>query len=153
MYAEFLVKNQVFVGTELSLFNFINCTYVKRVARSIRNRACPASSFEVVSHISNTAANFKTMGEQLKLRGVLSGHGNWVTAIATTQEDPTLVLTASRDKVSFCFFKIKMCHCEQSLPSLYPFIYVDHHRVDPCPRGGQLRLCSPCLEGPQPLRL
>lgn len=38
------------------------------------------------------------MGEQLKLRGVLSGHGNWVTAIATTQEDPTLVLTASRDK-------------------------------------------------------
>lgn len=40
------------------------------------------------------------MGEQLKLRGVLSGHGNWVTAIATTQEDPTLVLTASRDKVN-----------------------------------------------------
>lgn len=41
------------------------------------------------------------MGEQLKLRGVLSGHGGWVTAIATTQEDPTLVLTASRDKVNF----------------------------------------------------
>lgn len=39
------------------------------------------------------------MGEQLKLRGVLSGHGGWVTAIATTQEDSTMVLTASRDKV------------------------------------------------------
>lgn len=38
------------------------------------------------------------MGEQLKLRGVLSGHGNWVTAIATTAEDPSLLLTASRDK-------------------------------------------------------
>jgi len=48
------------------------------------------------------------MGEQLKLRGVLSGHGNWVTAIATTQEDPTLVLTASRDKVNICFFKMEM---------------------------------------------
>jgi guanine nucleotide-binding protein subunit beta-2-like 1 protein len=39
------------------------------------------------------------MGEQLKLRGVLSGHGGWVTAIATTQEDASVLLTASRDKV------------------------------------------------------
>lgn len=39
------------------------------------------------------------MGEQLKLRGVLSGHGGWVTAIATTPEDPNMILTASRDKV------------------------------------------------------
>jgi len=38
------------------------------------------------------------MGEQLKLRGVLSGHGGWVTAIATTSEDPNMILTASRDK-------------------------------------------------------
>lgn len=38
------------------------------------------------------------MGEALKLRGVLSGHGGWITAIATTQEDSTMVLTASRDK-------------------------------------------------------
>jgi len=40
------------------------------------------------------------MGEQLKLRGVLSGHGGWVTAIATTPEDPNMILTASRDKVN-----------------------------------------------------
>ena len=40
------------------------------------------------------------MGEQLKLRGVLRGHGGWVTAIATTSEDPTMLLTASRDKVN-----------------------------------------------------
>lgn len=38
------------------------------------------------------------MGEALKLRGTLEGHGGWVTAIATTPEDPTMILTASRDK-------------------------------------------------------
>jgi len=38
------------------------------------------------------------MGEQLKLRGTLQGHGGWVTAIASTSEDPTMILTASRDK-------------------------------------------------------
>mmetsp|Transcript_21828 Transcript_21828/g.36518 ORF Transcript_21828/g.36518 Transcript_21828/m.36518 type:complete len:317 (+) Transcript_21828:74-1024(+) len=38
------------------------------------------------------------MGEQLKHRGTLVGHGGWVTAIATTPEDPTMILTASRDK-------------------------------------------------------
>jgi guanine nucleotide-binding protein subunit beta-2-like 1 protein len=39
------------------------------------------------------------MGEQLKLRGILSGHGGWITAIATTSEDSSMILTASRDKV------------------------------------------------------
>lgn len=34
----------------------------------------------------------------MKLRGVLSGHGGWVTAIATTVEDPSMILTSSRDK-------------------------------------------------------
>jgi guanine nucleotide-binding protein subunit beta-2-like 1 protein len=38
------------------------------------------------------------MGEQLSLKGILSGHGGWVSAIATTPEDPNLLLTASRDK-------------------------------------------------------
>jgi len=38
------------------------------------------------------------MGEQLKLRGILSGHGGWITAIATTSEDSSMILTASRDK-------------------------------------------------------
>jgi guanine nucleotide-binding protein subunit beta-2-like 1 protein len=38
------------------------------------------------------------MGENLNLRGTLVGHGGWVTAIATTAEDPNMVLTASRDK-------------------------------------------------------
>lgn len=38
------------------------------------------------------------MGEHLTLRGELVGHGGWVTSIATTPEDPDLVLSASRDK-------------------------------------------------------
>lgn len=38
------------------------------------------------------------MGEQLQLRGELPGHFGWVTAIATTPEDPELLLSASRDK-------------------------------------------------------
>jgi guanine nucleotide-binding protein subunit beta-2-like 1 protein len=38
------------------------------------------------------------MGEQLTLRGTLVGHGGWISSIATTPEDPNLLLTASRDK-------------------------------------------------------
>mmetsp|Transcript_35680 Transcript_35680/g.77867 ORF Transcript_35680/g.77867 Transcript_35680/m.77867 type:complete len:316 (+) Transcript_35680:51-998(+) len=38
------------------------------------------------------------MGEQLTLRGTLTGHNGWVTAIATTPEDPTMILSSSRDK-------------------------------------------------------
>ncbi|KAI9277258.1 guanine nucleotide-binding protein subunit beta-2-like 1 [Phascolomyces articulosus] len=36
--------------------------------------------------------------DTLTLRGTLEGHGNWVTAIATTSEAPDMVLSASRDK-------------------------------------------------------
>jgi len=38
------------------------------------------------------------MAETLKLRGVLEGHGDWVTQIATTNQVPDMILTASRDK-------------------------------------------------------
>lgn len=38
------------------------------------------------------------MGEQLTLRGTLVGHGGWVTSIATTPEDPNMIVSASRDK-------------------------------------------------------
>ncbi|KAF7731802.1 cross-pathway control WD-repeat protein cpc2 [Apophysomyces ossiformis] len=36
--------------------------------------------------------------DALTLRGTLKGHGNWVTAIATTSEAPDMVLSASRDR-------------------------------------------------------
>jgi len=35
----------------------------------------------------------------MKLKGELVGHGGWITAIATTGENPNMILTASRDKV------------------------------------------------------
>jgi guanine nucleotide-binding protein subunit beta-2-like 1 protein len=38
------------------------------------------------------------MSETLTLRGTLSGHGDWVTSLATTTEDPNLLLSSSRDK-------------------------------------------------------
>jgi guanine nucleotide-binding protein subunit beta-2-like 1 protein len=38
------------------------------------------------------------MGEQLTLRGILEGHEGWVTSIATTHENPSMVLSSSRDK-------------------------------------------------------
>ena len=38
------------------------------------------------------------MGEQLSLRGTLVGHGGWITSIATTVENPNIILSSSRDK-------------------------------------------------------
>jgi len=38
------------------------------------------------------------MSETLTLRGTLRGHGDWITSLATTPEDPNLLLSSSRDK-------------------------------------------------------
>jgi guanine nucleotide-binding protein subunit beta-2-like 1 protein len=38
------------------------------------------------------------MTDSLQYRGVLKGHRNWVTAIATTYEQSNMILSASRDK-------------------------------------------------------
>jgi guanine nucleotide-binding protein subunit beta-2-like 1 protein len=37
-------------------------------------------------------------GESMTLRGTLVGHNDWVTSLATTPEDPNLLLSSSRDK-------------------------------------------------------
>jgi guanine nucleotide-binding protein subunit beta-2-like 1 protein len=38
------------------------------------------------------------MSESIVLRGVMAGHEGWVTSIATTAEQPDMILTGSRDK-------------------------------------------------------
>jgi len=38
------------------------------------------------------------MSESLQLRGILKGHGGWVTCIATSSENPDIILSGSRDK-------------------------------------------------------
>merc|ERR1712088_838591 len=38
------------------------------------------------------------MGETLQLRGTLTGHGGWVTQIATNPKFPEMILSSSRDK-------------------------------------------------------
>jgi guanine nucleotide-binding protein subunit beta-2-like 1 protein len=39
-----------------------------------------------------------TVSDNLTLRGTLKGHGDWITSLATTPEDPNLLLSSSRDK-------------------------------------------------------
>ena len=38
------------------------------------------------------------MAEQLVMRGQLEGHNGWVTSLATSLENPNMLLSASRDK-------------------------------------------------------
>ncbi|KAI6788646.1 Guanine nucleotide-binding protein subunit beta-like, partial [Hortaea werneckii] len=38
------------------------------------------------------------MAEQLVLRGTLEGHSGWVTSLATSLENPNMLLSASRDR-------------------------------------------------------
>jgi guanine nucleotide-binding protein subunit beta-2-like 1 protein len=41
------------------------------------------------------------MGDSLQLRGILKGHNGWVTCIATSAENPDMILSGSRDKKIF----------------------------------------------------
>jgi guanine nucleotide-binding protein subunit beta-2-like 1 protein len=41
------------------------------------------------------------MGDTLQLRGILKGHNGWVTCIATSAENPDMILSGSRDKKVF----------------------------------------------------
>jgi len=38
------------------------------------------------------------MGDALQLKGILKGHNGWVTCIATSAENPDMILSGSRDK-------------------------------------------------------
>jgi hypothetical protein len=51
--------------------------------------------FFVVLHQKPTTTIIK-MGEPLAFKGSLAAHAGWVTAIATSSENPDMILTASR---------------------------------------------------------
>lgn len=59
----------------------------------------PSFFLRQTAHI--TSLMFLAMSEQLKLKGTLIGHNGWVTQIATTHEQPDMILSASRGKPSF----------------------------------------------------
>merc|ERR1711997_436709 len=48
--------------------------------------------------LTDSTDQIEIMSEQMTWEGSLVGHGDWVTAIATTNEAPDMVLSASRDK-------------------------------------------------------
>jgi guanine nucleotide-binding protein subunit beta-2-like 1 protein len=54
--------------------------------------------------------------DHLQLRGELKGHGGWVTAIATTLEQPDTIISASRDK-SIIVWKLAKSNNEEGLES------------------------------------
>eukprot|EP00924_Labyrinthula_sp_SR-Ha-C_P006193 maker-scaffold_63-augustus-gene-0.0-mRNA-1 protein AED:0.10 eAED:0.10 QI:0/0/0.5/1/0/0.33/6/394/538 len=52
--------------------------------------------------------------EEIRLRGVLEGHSGWVTALATTPENPNLLLSASRDKTLLIWHLNPGSHAQES---------------------------------------
>merc|ERR1712226_797426 len=48
--------------------------------------------------LTDSKDQINIMSEQMTLKGTLKGHNGWVTAIATTNENPDMILSASRDK-------------------------------------------------------
>lgn len=60
-------------------------------------------SFQLVEYFARRIPQ-TTMSESLRYLGSLQGHKGWITAIATSSENPDMILTASRGRFlgSFC---------------------------------------------------
>jgi len=56
------------------------------------------SDAAILVAMSDKFNNQDQNNDQLSIKGDLKGHGGWVTAIATSMEQPDMILTASRDK-------------------------------------------------------
>ena len=54
------------------------------------------SSFYHISAARTLSKSLYNMSEPLMFKGTLAGHSGWVTAIATSPENPDMILTASR---------------------------------------------------------
>merc|ERR1711903_226597 len=51
-----------------------------------------------MGHLPGVKSTMTSEQNNFAMRGTLEGHSGWVTAIATTQENPDMILSASRDK-------------------------------------------------------
>merc|ERR1712196_309433 len=51
-----------------------------------------------MGHQSGAKSTMTSEQNNFKMRGALEGHCGWVTSIATTNENPEMILSASRDK-------------------------------------------------------
>lgn len=87
------------------------------------------------------------MSESLVLKGTLEGHGGWVTAIATSAENPDVILSSSRGMSSLM---TSLVYAVADLASPSSFRRQEHHRLAAHPRRHLLRLpqegpssCSP----------
>lgn len=58
------------------------------------------NSTVTVAHpsILRSPDQYSNMAEQLILKGTLEGHSGWVTSLATSLENPNMLLSGSRDK-------------------------------------------------------
>merc|ERR1711898_18198 len=51
-----------------------------------------------IARIASIKSTMASEQNNFAMRGVLEGHSGWVTSIATTNENPEMILSASRDK-------------------------------------------------------
>merc|ERR1712070_73233 len=51
-----------------------------------------------MGHLSGATTTMTSEQSNFAMRGTLEGHSGWVTSIATTNENPDVILSASRDK-------------------------------------------------------
>lgn len=64
---------------------------------NISNQHCYRCHFAHPS-ILRSPDQYSNMAEQLILKGTLEGHSGWVTSLATSLENPNMLLSGSRDK-------------------------------------------------------
>ena len=98
-HRSFILHTQCDTIATLELVSAVSGERMRALARFHRTSAW-------VSLPTNCTASLQThhqilvimTTENLVLRGTLKGHGDWITSLATTPEDPNLLLSSSRDK-------------------------------------------------------
>ena len=82
-------------STNRTLQSTKSSIYTRRVQRQLSQIS---ESVTYPSSSSLLSLHLPSMGEQLVMRGTLEGHSGWVTSLATSLENPHMLLSGSRDK-------------------------------------------------------